>query len=190
MRHLTILTLGLALAACGGETSDTAEANSAAANSAVADTAGSGAAAESITAALADPSGQSKGTATATQAGDAIVVRIAANGLGQGVHGAHVHTIGACAPPAFESAGPHWNPTDRKHGEQNPDGKHRGDLPNLTAAADGSGDVEYRVEGAQLAQMLDADGAAIVIHERADDYRTDPAGESGGRIACGVFERG
>jgi Cu-Zn family superoxide dismutase len=118
-------------------------------------------------------------------------VRIEAAGLRPGTYGAHVHAVGRCDPPDFASAGPHWNPTGQQHGSQNPQGAHKGDLPNLMVGADGRGSVELVIPGVSLrgsrAPMLDADGAALVVHERADDYRTDPTGNSGGRIACGVF---
>jgi Cu-Zn family superoxide dismutase len=99
-----------------------------------------------------------------------------------------VHAVGRCDPPGFESAGPHWNPTGREHGSQNPRGQHLGDLPNLLVGADGEGSFDLGIAGADLRAMLDTDGAALVIHAGADDYRTDPSGNSGARIACGVFE--
>ena len=138
-----------------------------------------------------DSSGRTIGTATARQAGANINVRIEANGLPPGIHGAHIHTTGACTPPDFASAGGHWNPTSHQHGKDNPAGMHMGDLPNLTVGADGRGSVEFSIDNASIAgapnMLLDADGAAIVIHAQADDYKTDPSGNSGGRIACGVF---
>lgn len=111
-------------------------------------------------------------------------------GLSPGVHGVHLHTVGRCDPPSFDSAGPHWNPSDRQHGTENPAGQHMGDLPNMTVANDGTGRLEALIPGGRLVggatPLLDADGAALVIHASADDYRTDPSGNSGGRIACGV----
>jgi Cu-Zn family superoxide dismutase len=127
----------------------------------------------------------------ASQVGDGIRIRIDATGLAAGSYGAHVHAVGRCDPPDFASAGPHWNPTGAEHGKNNPRGMHKGDLPNLLVGADGRGTLEMTVSGASLGggnlNMLDADGASVVIHERADDYRTDPSGNSGGRRACGVF---
>ena len=112
---------------------------------------------------------------------------IAATGLPAGVHGVHIHTTGKCDAPDFTTAGGHWNPTGKMHGSENPMGPHEGDLPNLTVGADGSGNLTFTVAGASLATMLDADGAAFVVHAGSDDYKTDPSGNSGGRIACGVF---
>lgn len=77
-----------------------------------------------------------------------------------------------------------------KHGLNNPQGQHSGDMPNLVVASDGSGRMDYLLDEAQLDQMLDADGAALVIHAKADDQKTDPSGDSGDRLACGVFTRG
>jgi Cu-Zn family superoxide dismutase len=109
----------------------------------------------------------------------------------RGTYAAHVHTVGACTAPDFTSAGPHWNPTGAQHGRNNPAGMHKGDLPNLSVGTDGRGSLEFLIAGAALrggaAPLLDADGAAVVIHAQADDYRTDPAGNAGARIACGVL---
>lgn len=139
---------------------------------------------------LLDPSGRSVGLAIATQMGSSLTITVAASGLSSGAHGVHVHQTGACNAPDFASAGPHWNPTGRKHGKDNPAGMHRGDLPNILIGADGQGSMEYVIPGASLAGpggILDADGGSIVIHATADDNRTDPSGNSGARIACGVF---
>jgi Cu-Zn family superoxide dismutase len=122
--------------------------------------------------------------------GGAIEVRVQAAGLPAGHYGVHVHAVGRCDGPAFESAGPHWNPTARRHGKLNPEGHHLGDLDNLDVDETGAGRLEFRIAGAEIggAQgLFDADNAAIVIHAAADDYRTDPSGNSGARIACGVL---
>ena len=137
------------------------------------------------------PGGSAVAEATVIEAADGLRVRVSATGLASGAYGAHIHAVGRCDPPTFESAGPHWNPTDREHGMQNPQGPHLGDLPNLMVGENGEGSFELRIPGARLAggarSMLDGDGAALVIHAGADDYRTDPSGNSGARIACGVF---
>jgi superoxide dismutase, Cu-Zn family len=140
---------------------------------------------------LRDASGQMMGTATATQSGDSIRVRIEGTSLPAGAHGAHIHMTGQCTPPAFESAGGHWNPTNADHGRDAPAGMHKGDMPNILIGTNGSGTLEYTIPNAWLSgsadAMLDADGTAVVIHAGPDDYRTDPSGNSGARIACGVF---
>ena len=138
-----------------------------------------------------DPGGRLVARSTVTQVGDSLRVGVEATGLVPGTYAAHVHTVGRCDPPAFESAGPHWNPTGRQHGSQNPQGQHLGDLPNLMVGTDGVGSLEYTILGASLsgraAPMLDGDGAAVVIHTQPDDYRTEPSGNSGARLACGVL---
>ena len=145
----------------------------------------------SATADLRDASGRAMGTATATQAGDAIRIRVDGMNLPAGAHGAHVHMTGQCTAPGFESAGGHWNPTGADHGKDNPAGMHKGDLPNILIGTNGGGTLEYSISDAGVSgsgdAMLDADGAAMVIHAGPDDYRTDPSGNSGARIACGVF---
>jgi len=98
--------------------------------------------------------------------------------------------IGSCLPPNFKSAGSHLNPDGKAHGMHNPQGKHLGDLPNISVAADGTGTASITIEGdadETLAKIIDADGTAIVIHTGLDDYSTDPAGAAGPRIACGVL---
>jgi Cu-Zn family superoxide dismutase len=139
------------------------------------------------TAPLRTAAGADAGTVTATQAGDAIRIRIDARGMPAGIHGAHVHTTGRCDAPDFTTAGGHWNPTGKQHGTSNPAGPHAGDAPNLTIGADGSGTLSITLPGGTMDGLLDADGAAFVIHAGPDDYKTDPSGNSGGRIACGVF---
>lgn len=143
------------------------------------------------TANLRTAAGRDNATASATQVGDSIRIRIEALGMPRGTYGAHIHAVGRCDAPDFASAGPHWNPTGQQHGKNNPSGMHKGDLPNLLVGTDGRGALEINLPASQLSggsmPLLDADGAAIVIHERADDYRTDPSGNSGARIACGIF---
>ena len=140
---------------------------------------------------LRDAGGQRRATAIVSQIGDSLRVRVEAEGLAPGAYGAHLHAVGRCDPPGFESAGPHWNPTGQQHGKDNPQGMHKGDLPNLLVGTDGRGSFEFTVLDAWLLgggrTLLDADGAALVIHSRAYDYRTDPSGNSGPRIACGLL---
>ena len=118
-------------------------------------------------------------------------------GLPAGTHGFHIHEVGRCdstTRPPFQSAGGHYNPAGRQHGTQNPQGPHAGDLPNVTVGADGRlalGDsgVTVTMNETERNGVFDADGAALVVHAGADDYRTDPSGNSGARIACGVVTR-
>jgi superoxide dismutase, Cu-Zn family len=111
-------------------------------------------------------------------------------GLTPGVHGIHLHAVGRCEGTDFTSAGGHFNPTGAQHGMQNSMGPHAGDLPNITVNAAGQANVDVATNRATIAALLDADGAAIVVHAAADDQRTDPSGNSGGRVACGVLRTG
>lgn len=145
---------------------------------------------DSASATLAEPGGRIVGRATVTQEAGGARVRVEVEGLAAGTYGAHIHRTGRCEAPAFDSAGAHWNPTGQQHGFRNPSGRHRGDLPNLVVGANGRGQLSFTIRAAMLrdeAGMLDADGAAVMIHAQADDYRTDPSGNSGARIACGVL---
>jgi Cu-Zn family superoxide dismutase len=153
------------------------------------DVGGSGAPGQAV-ATLQTAEGAAAGTATATAGEGGINLSLSAEGLPPGQHGAHVHMTGRCDPPAFESAGSHWNPGDRQHGLENPQGQHAGDMPNLVIGDDGRGSLEYQLVGGSLEGLLDGDGSAMVIHASADDQRTDPSGNSGDRIACGVFSAG
>lgn len=144
------------------------------------------------TAKLADGGGRSVGTARIEQSGAAVRLVADVSGLPAGDHGMHLHTTGKCEAPAFASAGGHLNPGSHQHGSMNPAGAHLGDLPNVTVGADGKGTLTFTIAGNAaeiLASLFDADGTAVVVHASADDYKTDPSGNSGGRIACGVFDR-
>ena len=136
---------------------------------------------------LKTATGADAGRATATEVAGGIRYTLDVKGLPAGTHGAHIHTVGRCDAPDFTTAGGHWNPTAMKHGSMNPQGPHEGDLPNLIVDSAGRGTIGMTVPGATMAQMLDADGAAIVVHAGPDDQMTDTSGNSGGRIACGVF---
>ena len=143
---------------------------------------------------LAAADGSARGMATVTQASDGLHVVVKAQGLTPGIHAVHIHTTGQCNGPDFASAGGHWNPTARKHGMNNPAGMHMGDMPNMTVGPDGTGAIEYHVMGGTInggtTPLLDADGAAIVVHAQPDDNVSDPAGNAGGRVACGVLAAG
>ena len=139
------------------------------------------------TASLLTTTGQPAGRATVTEVAGGLRVTVDARGMPPGNHGAHLHTVGRCDPPDFASAGAHWNPAGTKHGSMNPQGPHAGDLPNLTVGPDGRGTLAVTLAGATMDGLLDADGAAMVVHAAADDLMTDPSGNSGGRVACGVL---
>lgn len=148
-------------------------------------------AAPSAGATLVASDGSARGTVTVMQATDGLHVMVRAAGVTPGAHAVHVHTTGSCTPPDFTSAGGHWNPTGRQHGKDNPAGMHMGDMPNMLVGADGTGELEYVISGGMIrggaTPLLDADGAAVVIHAKADDNKSDPAGNAGGRVACGVL---
>jgi superoxide dismutase, Cu-Zn family len=148
----------------------------------------------SASARLIGPDGNAVGTALLTQTATGVRISVQASGLTPGEHGIHVHAVGQCDPPAFTSAGGHFNPLNRQHGLQNPQGPHAGDLPNLMAPASGMANYVTTTDRITLGpgpiSIFDADGSAIVIHANADDHRTDPTGESGGRVACGVIVQG
>lgn len=145
------------------------------------------------TAALADVGGRDVGTLTLRDApGQPLTIEGELQGLPAGTHGIHFHAVGRCdAAGAFASAGPHFNPASRKHGLESAEGPHAGDLPNVVAGADGRATVRLTTSrvtlGREAASLLDADGSAVVVHASADDQRTDPSGNSGGRIACAVI---
>ena len=142
---------------------------------------------------LLDRSGTAVGEARFYSLAEEVTVSVAFDGLTPGTHAVHLHTTGNCSASDFTSAGGHLNPGNNQHGTQNPRGAHLGDLPNVQIAADGSGTLSAVLPGTRanaLAAMFDADGTAIVVHEGADDYRTDPAGDAGSRVACGLVTRG
>jgi Cu-Zn family superoxide dismutase len=139
------------------------------------------------TATLRTAAGGEVGRATVTDVAGGMRVTLDARGLPVGTHGAHLHTTGRCDAPDFASAGPHWNPDAHQHGTMNPQGPHAGDMPNLIVGSDGRGTLGVVLPGASVAALLDADGGALVVHAGADDLRSDPSGNSGGRIACGAF---
>lgn len=131
--------------------------------------------------------GRVVGHAIVREVSGGLRITVDADHLPPGQHGIHIHSVGQCDAPDFASAGGHWNPTGTKHGSLNPAGPHMGDMPNLVIAAGGRGSVGVNLPGGTLAGLLDADGAAIVIHAGPDDLMTDPSGNSGARLACGVF---
>jgi Cu-Zn family superoxide dismutase len=138
--------------------------------------------------------GEAVGNATLTQNADGSVrLQVQVRGLPAGQHGIHFHQFGACAP-TFGAAGEHYNPMGKMHGLENSDGPHAGDLPNLTVNADGTGSLDTTTQLVTLASgpmtVFDSDGTALIIHALTDDQKTDPSGNSDGRIACGVIGAG
>lgn len=151
----------------------------------------SGPAKDGVVATLRDAQGKTVGTAEIREATNGLMLTVAVTGLTPGPRGIHIHATGRCDAPDFSSAGGHWNPTSRQHGHDNPMGAHAGDLPNILVGADGTGSITAPVSGGMLmsgsSALMDGDGASIVLHAAADDMRSDPSGNSGARIACGVF---
>lgn len=145
----------------------------------------------SAVAEMRDAKGQAVGRATFAQADDQVRIVLRVHGLPPGDKGVHLHAVGQCAGPAFTSAGGHFNPTGAQHGTLNPRGPHAGDLPNIAIGGDGTGRLDTTTArvtlGAGPTSLFDTDGSALVIHAGPDDYRTDPTGGSGARIACGVI---
>ncbi|GGA11179.1 superoxide dismutase [Blastomonas marina] len=138
---------------------------------------------------LSYANGAPAGTVQLLESGNRLRVTAAVVGAPEGVHGFHLHQTGTCARPDFTSAGGHLNPEGKNHGTLDPDGAHLGDLPNLIVAADGTGTIDAMLSGDRadaIAAIFDADGTAVVLHAGADDYKTDPSGDAGSRIACGV----
>ncbi|HKT13856.1 MAG TPA: superoxide dismutase family protein [Allosphingosinicella sp.] len=136
---------------------------------------------------IRDAAGAVKAHSEVKLAPGGLRIGVKADAMAAGTYGIHIHAVGRCDAPGFTSAGPHWNPTARQHGKDNPQGMHHGDLPNIVIGADGRGSLDFVIAGATPADLLDADGAAVVIHAGPDDYRTDPSGNSGARVACGVL---
>jgi Cu-Zn family superoxide dismutase len=143
---------------------------------------------------LRDASGRVVGSAVFLQEDDGVRILLDVKGLAPGTKAVHIHDVGQCTPPSFESAGPHFNPTKAQHRLENRKGPHAGDLPNITVDATGQGQLEVTNSRVSLkpgpTSLHDAKGSAHVVHEGPDDMRTDPAGNSGARIACGVVVLG
>jgi superoxide dismutase, Cu-Zn family len=131
------------------------------------------------------------GTATVTGGNGGGMLDVAVEGLAPGEYGMHIHTTGKCEMPGYASAGAHWNPAGKAHGSMNAAGPHRGDLPNLTVIAGQTARLQAPIDGIPLSGtdgLMDSDGAAFIIHAKPDDMKTDPSGNSGDRIICGVFK--
>lgn len=142
---------------------------------------------------LIDAQGRSIGQASLQETPHGVLLKLELKNATPGIHGLHIHDVGQCDRPSFESAGGHFNPSKRQHGFLNPRGPHAGDLPNIFVPTTTQFAVEYLLDGVTLRpgpqSLLDARGTAIVIHGGKDNYMNDPAGESGDRLACGEIVR-
>ncbi|MFC4404816.1 superoxide dismutase family protein [Gracilibacillus xinjiangensis] len=131
------------------------------------------------------------GTANFKEQQDKVTVQVKVEGLEEGFHGIHIHEYAKCEGPDFQTAGNHLNPEGNEHGLMHPKGTHLGDMPNLEIKADGTADVELELPGATLTDgknsLLREDGTSIIIHEKQDDGISQPGGDAGARIICGVI---
>lgn len=136
--------------------------------------------------------GRSAGTAALVAVGNSLAVDVEVSGVPAGAKGFHLHTTGQCTPPDFQSAGGHLNPLNQDHGFADPDGSHLGDLPNIDIEPSGVTRARFNLTGTReevLSYIFDNDGTTVMIHAQPDDYVTDPSGNSGSRIVCGVLQR-
>lgn len=149
------------------------------------------AATEPLQVMMKNAQGEDLGFATLTETDDGVKVELDLKGLPPGKHAFHIHEKGECAAPSFESSGAHYNPTGKAHGKKAKKGKHAGDFDNIEVSKDGTLEVERRAKRVTLAagnsSLRKAGGTALVIHEKPDDYKSQPSGNAGARIACGVI---
>lgn len=141
---------------------------------------------------LRNAAGASLGQVSLDHNAGGVLLTATLSGLPPGTHAFHIHSVGQCTP-TFDAAGDHFNPHDRQHGLRNPAGPHAGDLPNLSIPESGTVRIEMLASevtlGTGRGNLLDSDGSSIVVHTFADDHTTDPSGNSGTRMACGVIQR-
>ena len=140
---------------------------------------------------LVDTNEEQVATATLTEGESGVNIALEGENLPPGEHGFHFHETGSCELPDFESAGGHYNPTDANHGMNDPDGPHAGDMENIEVSEDGTVDTEVTADMVTLEEGQDntlftEEGTALMIHSEADDYESQPSGDAGDRIACGV----
>jgi len=142
---------------------------------------------------LLNAKGAPVGTATFSEKANGVQLDLKVSNLPPGLHGFHIHAVGRCQAPDFASAGPHFNPEGKQHGWDNPQGHHLGDLQNLNVGPDGKAKIRILVPGVTLGEgptsLFHEGGTALIIHAKPDDGKTDPAGNAGPRIACGVVIR-
>ena len=165
----------------------------AAAGQAVAQDTHAHATAKPVVAEFKNAEGQSVGTATLSEAAHGVKIKLDIKGIPAGEHSMHIHQVAKCEAPDFKSAGPHFNPDSKKHGLLSPEGHHAGDMQNFTVSAKGTAKTTLVDKDVTLADdshsLFSNGGTAIMIHAKADDMKTDPAGNAGDRIACGVITK-
>jgi Cu-Zn family superoxide dismutase len=148
---------------------------------------------KSATAELKDAKGQTVGEAKFKQGQNTVSLSVKVTNLAPGPHAIHVHAVGKCEAPDFKTAGGHFNPENKQHGLENPAGHHAGDMLNFNIGANGKGTFKSTLQGVTLEgtaanSLFHEGGTALVIHEKPDDMKTDPAGNAGARVACGPIQ--